>query len=646
MSQGNSSHPESLLRRLQTFARPAIAWIRSSTLLAFLFALAGGLAYAIQSWIDIRIQTSFIDEGGYLYLGYLYLQGLLRPFQDFGPRSIYAPLSSLIPGIAEEFFGPSLLTGRLFSLFLALLTLAGLWLVTRRLAGKWWAAAAVWAIALTPTQIMVFSAAISEVLVACLLTWMLVFVLGEKRRLDQIVLGSILAGLIVMTRQNMLPVIPLLVGYVFWQHGKKAGWWCLAASLAPILVLHAIYWPNILVLWARWLPSSLTPFLDRFRPGVPPTWAGTSVPLTADLLYFFQGILFNYFAFLGALVPLVLWPGRKGWSNSFQKRASVFLAVLFWTLYAIHAAVTLVDHSNDPCVSCLPPYLSFFSVVGILLACLSFPAWKRALQRPAGILLGLATLPLAAGLGFASYDLFGGWVLQIHLPAVQRGWDPHSWFPGFTPAEFLANKYGWNMWAIRGPAATLAGLAGGLLLVVAIWLVHRVLVRKRIAGNASFAYVLLASILVAGTVLSPLARGDYREEGTCNTNIPQDYQRLGVQLASLIPAGSQVFWEAQNTVPLLYAPGINIFPAQVYGRSSYRNGTDSQTLLRLGYWNDAVEAAWREEADFIVYQPHPYEGSDNPPLAIDFNRYTESRLPPLNPCRPNSYLLVYQKIQK
>ena len=45
--------------------------------------------------------------------------------------------------------------------------------------------------------------------------------LGEDRPLWQIILGSILAALAVLTRQNMAPVLPLLVLYIFWQHGKS-----------------------------------------------------------------------------------------------------------------------------------------------------------------------------------------------------------------------------------------------------------------------------------------------------------------------------------------------------------------------------------------------------------------------------------------
>jgi len=56
-----------------------------------------------------------------------------------------------------------------------------------------------------------------------MLVWTLVFVLGEKRPpADR--LGSLLTGLMIMTRINMLPVLPLLVLLYLLEHGKKAGW--------------------------------------------------------------------------------------------------------------------------------------------------------------------------------------------------------------------------------------------------------------------------------------------------------------------------------------------------------------------------------------------------------------------------------------
>jgi hypothetical protein len=617
--------------------------ILSSSLLAAIISLMGGLAYILQSWNDIHIQTSFVDEGGYLYLGSLFARGILRPFQDFGPRSIYAPLSLLIPGYVQVWFGPGLLTGRLFSLFLGILILVGLWLVARRLSGKWGAALAICAVALTPAQIMVYSSAISEVLVACMLVWVLVFILGEKRTSIQIIIGSILAGMIVMTRQNMIPIVPILIGYVFWQHGKKAGLLCIGMTLAPIIILHAIYWPNILILWARWLPSRLTPFLDRFRPIGEAAWAGIRVSFLARLNALFQGVLFNCIPVLGALITLLAWPGKSDWKNQAVRRASIFLAVLFWVLFLVHAYVTILDNSNDPCTYCLTPYISFFSIAGLLLVCSSFILWRKNFSRFSQGCIIFFILILSTGLGYARFDRFGAWLLNIRLPAIQRGINPQTWLPGFSIAEFLANKYNAEFWSARVYISALAGLIAGFLLIsLAIIIGHRVS-RNRYPGKYSFGNILLLIVLASGIITSPFTQGDYRDKGVCSPDMPGVYEKIGAALNNLIPPGSHVFWDVTNAVPLLYTRNIMVYPAQIYGGSSYRNGSDNQELLRLGYWNNSLRSDWVEKADFLVIEPNQLPSFSTPPLKINQSRYEVLAIPPLNPCDPNSVLLVYKR---
>ncbi len=91
--------------------------VRDISWLAHALAFLGIVLYFVQSWTYAHIQTSLADEGGYLYIGDLYLRGVLRPFQDYGPPRWYAPLSYLVPGQIEKWFGASLLTGRYFSVF-------------------------------------------------------------------------------------------------------------------------------------------------------------------------------------------------------------------------------------------------------------------------------------------------------------------------------------------------------------------------------------------------------------------------------------------------------------------------------------------------------------------------------------------------
>ena len=131
-----------MIKRIRQFS----ASVKAAILLAF----AGVILYSVLSVGYAFTQRSTIDEGLYQYKGYLFASGTYQPFQDYGPRTQYAPFSYLIPGAVQLVFGPSLLTGRLFGVITGILALVGLWLVACRLGGYWWGAAAVWATALNP----------------------------------------------------------------------------------------------------------------------------------------------------------------------------------------------------------------------------------------------------------------------------------------------------------------------------------------------------------------------------------------------------------------------------------------------------------------------------------------------------------------
>ena len=146
----------------------------------------------------------------------------------------------------------------------------------------------------------------SEVIIACMLAWMCVFVLAEERSLWQIVLGSILGTFAVLTRQNMVVVLPLLVLYVFWQHGKQKGIASFVTCAVVFLAFHIYYWPNILTIWAPWLPENLTPFLNPFRlpEDATPIW-NPSIDFWNRTIAFFQGIRYHFIPVVGSIFALI-----------------------------------------------------------------------------------------------------------------------------------------------------------------------------------------------------------------------------------------------------------------------------------------------------------------------------------------------------
>src|SRR5258705_11359903 len=78
------------------------------------FTIAGFIAYILRAVEIARTKTSFLDEGLYLYKGYLFANGLRTPFADYGVWTNHAILSFLIPGYIQKWFCSGLETGLYF----------------------------------------------------------------------------------------------------------------------------------------------------------------------------------------------------------------------------------------------------------------------------------------------------------------------------------------------------------------------------------------------------------------------------------------------------------------------------------------------------------------------------------------------------
>ncbi len=615
--------------------------LRDTAWLPAALSVLGLVLYLVQAWAYAHIQTSFVDEGWYLYIGNLFARGVLQPFQDYTVPRLYAPLAYLIPGLVEKWFGAGLRTGRYFSVFCSLLMLLALWLTARRFSGNWGGTVLIWAMALTPVSVQVYSLAISEALVACLLAWSLFFLLDDRRPLWQIVIGASLAGFMVMTRQNLIPFIPLLIAYVFWQHGKKAGLWALAGCSLPILVAHIPYWPNILQIWATWLPPKLTPFLDAFR--FPPAnlVTGTNTDLSSRLLAFLQGFRFHYFTLFGFIICISLWPCRGDWKSQTDRRTAYFLAASFLVLTLIHLWGT--NNSINQCMFCFTPYLAFFDITALLLVIISFSTWKRQVSKMAGAVIAIFIPLFSTGLGYATFDKFGPWVLGVQFPAFTRGLDPRKWVPFISLWDILANKYHLDYWESRVPVSTIAAFLAGLVFLLLGRLVYTRWQNSKRMNAHSFSAFILVALLGSGVLLSPLMGGTYRQDGICRADILQTYEQIGGSLSNIIPSGSQVYWDAGTAVPLLYLPGAKVFLPQVYGVYGYRLGGDPERLLQYGLWNEETARQWLKKADFIVLG----SGEDllyNPGGILKAAQFQTFHTIPTNPCKPDSTLSIYRRI--
>jgi hypothetical protein len=121
------------------------------------------------------------------------------------------------------------------------------------------------------------------------------------------------------------------------------------------------------------------------------------------------------------------------------------------------------------------------------------------------------------------------------------------------------------------------------------------------------------------------------------------YETVGAHLAKLVPPGSLVDWNGGlATVPLLYMPGVRIFPPQLNDGYSKRHGGDAEQLYRHGYWNAELAQKWLHEADFVLVEGWRYRSELRQEISpAEFNELEET--PPLQTCSEGTQILIFRR---
>lgn len=606
--------------------------------LAEVLAALFGVVYAGWGLFYAHTSNSLLDEGAYLYKGFLFVTGRYLPYQDYGPWTNHMPLSFLIPGAVQALFGPGLRSGRYFMIVIGLLMLVGVWLLGRRFGGRWWALFAVAALALSPALIQFYSIAVTQGMVACLLIWTMVLTLGEGRPFWQIVLGSILAGITLTTRENMVPVLALLVLYIFWQHGIKAGIWAAVAGVLTVGLIHAVYWPKILGVWAGWLPGDLTAFLDPWRRqgGGKAVW-NPDPSLDSRILSFIEGLRANFIPLVAVLGFGLLSFMKKQWRSSSYWRAAFFLTVLFGTLFLAHAWASLW---KNYCTFCFSGYLAFFSPLGLILIILT----NRGIQEQGVRWYGWVAVPLivlvSTSVGIGAFQVIGRAFLALPVPRVRGG----QLQGGIVPVQsIMENFFHLDITTSMRLLSTLGGLAFGVIFVLIVWFIHRKL-SSRGYLNQTFGFFALNLFLLTGLVLAPTPILAVNAEiESCRGDVIAAYEQAGAQLRRQIPEGSRVYWEGGlSVVPMLYMPGVDLYPPQINDGYSFRYGGDAEGLYRSGHWNEELSTRWIGEADFIIVEEWRY--SDGWKEIVESGEFQElERTNDLNYCKKNTGLRIFRR---
>lgn len=562
-----------------------------------IIALLGAILYLIQAVIFAHIRLPNLDEGSYLYKGYLLAKGAYTPFQPYGLWINKMYLSFFIWGWVQMLFSPGLLATRDFAVFLSVLSLLGVWIVSRRLGNRWLAAIAVWVLALNPALISKYSTATAQVLIICMLTWVLVFSLGADRPTWKVIASAILASLMVLTRENMVFVLPFLSLYIFWQHGRKKGFLALGAIIVVIVVGHLIYWPDILHLWEKWLPNNILSFLGLASAqgvsGSSAVGSGEVPSLVRRLQSLSLAMRMHFVPVIGSLLVLLVWPKKGSWRTPAHFRATVFLAVAFFVLLITHAWASL---GNNYCVYCFQDYIAFFGNLGLLLLIVSIGAWNKTpsiLQRVGIIAL---VLIVTSAEGFSLFEQIGDSLLKIPVPRVRGGQILSGWANLW---QVLNNKFHVAYEDARTYVPVVAGLVVGILILIILLLLFRRYSLRKTMNAVGFS---VFGFLMLETFLSPLLNWPF-DIPLCRNDVIPAYDEIGSQLASIAPPGSKIYLDGPRTaIPLLYVPGVIILPPQLNDFYSFKIGGDPNLVLKNGFWNEQIAIAWQKSADVFVIE--------------------------------------------
>ena len=599
-------------------------------------SLSGGVVYVVRALQIARTTTSFLDEGMYLYKGWLFVSGQQTPYADYGLQTNHSILSFLIPGLSQTLFGRGLDTGRYFMIFLSLFTLLGLWAFARRWGNAWWAAGIVWVMALNPAEIKLYTLAISEGPVAAMLVWIIVLTVGEKRSFWEILLGSALTSALVLTRETMAFVPPILFVYIFWQHGWKTGLYSMLCSAVFFLGGNLFYYPDNLKLWAgRVIPQFMSPFLDPWR--LPDSAMGETLGEFEEsnpyrmVLYFFLTFRLHFVALVSAVTVWLLWPARPTKPLNERIRAAIFLSILFLTLFIGHMQASFF---GEYCISCILLYIGYTDFIGLMLLVIAAPFLTKELSRARLVVIFTTIALLVMGIGFSTHEDLSADFSKAMIDRLDKVyvWNAMLHVTGLPHLLLFRLSFvlGMSLFVLA---------AGGIALRVAY-----VQLKRKQAPDGKIGLVAINAFLIIGLVLSPtkvLGKGsDFFDcEGT---DVFASYERAGRDLSEIIKPASKIYWEGRIPAIFLYMPDVQVYGPQLNHLHYYFNGGDAETLLRFGYWNDALAEQWLAEADYILVQETEmfYLNKET----LESEKYVKVlSAPKAEKCRWQSVIQVYQR---
>jgi hypothetical protein len=604
------------------------------------------------------VTTSILDEGMYVVKGYYFAIGKYQPFEKYGPVTNHMPLSFLIPGYIQKWFGPGVRTARYFVFFLNIIFYIGLWASARRLGGDWWGLFALGIWQLNPYWVEFSATGNSQILILSMLVWVFFFIFGGNKRKYELIIASVLSAIIFLTRLNLAPLL-LIIPYIYWQHGKDIGNKSLIGALIPILIVHFVYYPEIFNLWDKFnLEGLIEVFSKKLFSSTPITLkskvlysiSNASNNYDSSLVALGEGIRLNIVSILSeALLLISFIKIQKSGISTYTKKLITFLGLVFSILFFSHAIISLMKITCG--AFCFAPYMLFFTPLSIFLIIIITKninlIWnkKHHMIFVFAIIILLLIPDIFDPFVGANFYLDGYLELtSIEIPRYSNG----IFLPGTGPIwgvleNFFSNKT--LSLKIIPMIRLFEILSISFIAPLLLWKI-----RNKISGNKNLSSLIYSSFLVL-VIIAPIAGfGRNISLTKCEDSIIDSFENFGNGIKEVISPNSLIFLEMTNTTSYIleYLNQPKIFPVQMNGVYFYHdnyNQNEANELLEIGRWNRYHRSIWQEEADFILIEGlneknNWQERIDNGEFKIVF---TSS---PIEECRnENAIIYVLQKTE-
>lgn len=609
-------------------------------------AFAAGVLYFVLVWHFVHFQDVMIDEGAYLYKGWLFIRGIYKPFQPYGPWTNKMPLSFLMYGVVQRLIGPGLATGRFFSALSTAVGLTGMWLLVRRLGDRRFATLSVWMYISTIALTRIAAWSVTEGICSAVMVWALFFLLDENPRKGYLFAGGVLTGLISALRINLV-LFTVLVPIWSWRlHGWRKARWVIGGAVLPIVVVYSFYWPDILRLWFPWLPAFARRWLQEYGVNmghyfhyVAPAPLGRRLGAVVDMLRVYP---LPWLTLVEGTI--IMFGGRQKAQARREKRFRRYvlqgLTILVWGLVLVHLWATI--GKGKSLLFQMTVYWAFFAPLAFTLGALAL-AWSPEGSVSLG---GRRTLAIIA-LAFLVVGIMSGWYLLkagLVFGVATLGILFHMLIGLKLPPGPFENPY-----VLSG---AVVGVGVILVLSLVVWKIwrgkqffavweHWWSVRDRWGSKA---------ILIIFLVLSPLPlwSGSFRPYD-CSVDALAQHRAIGEVLTSVVPPNATIYLQGIESVSiLLYLPyNVRTFPPQYNDAFNYRAGGDANALYRYGFWNAALARQWRREADVLLVSKGSMATDRDLRAFLQRGNFEEVAVtPPLTPCTHGpklSRIIVYKR---